>query len=363
MKKILLFIDNLGAGGAQRQLVGLAALLKHHGHKVKVCYYQDANFHYEYLENNGVEHELIKDADNHKKRIPVVARYFRKENPDWVIAYQETPSIVACAAKLLCGKFRLLVSERSSTITMGKYEYVRFFLYHWADAIVPNSYTQTDFLASHYPWMKARLHTINNFVDLETFHPVEKPRREVPLIVVAASVWAPKNVQGFIEAVRILKERGAKFKVEWYGLLDDKDEPEPLYREQCQQMLIQYCLTAELELLPKTHSMAEKYRSADYFCLPSLYEGTPNVICEAMASALPVICSNVCDNSRYIREGENGFLFNPNDPKEMADKIGAAINMSDGDYSRYCARSRDIAERMLSSDSFLTKYLQIIDAK
>ena len=42
--KILLFTDSLGAGGAQRQLVGLAVLLKQQGYEVKVCTYFDIDF-------------------------------------------------------------------------------------------------------------------------------------------------------------------------------------------------------------------------------------------------------------------------------------------------------------------------------
>lgn len=363
MVKLLLFIDNLGAGGAQRQLVGLAVLLKQRGYDVKVCYYQDSSFNYYYLEQNEVKHELIENADNYKKRIFVVAKYFRKENPDWVIAYQETPSLVACMAKILGGKFKLIVSERSSTQIMGKRERIRFFLYRWADAIVPNSYAQTDFLATHYPWMRKKLQTIHNFVDLSQFHPIEKKRRDIPIIVVAASVWPPKNVLGFIEAVKILNERNLRFRVEWYGVVDDKLEVNVLYRNECKQKLSEYDLTDIMQLLPKTQNIVEVYRSADFCCLPSLFEGTPNVICEAMASGLPIICSNVCDNARYVHEGENGFLFDPNEPKEMADKIEEALKMCDGDYSNYCQTSRAIAQEMLSSESFLTKYLKIIDKK
>lgn len=363
MKRILLFTDCLGAGGAQRQLVGLAVMLKQKGYQVKVCYYQDVPFYAQILNEECISHELIIGSDNHRSLIPVVTRYFKNENPNWVIAYLDTPSLVACLAKILGGRYKLLVSERNTTQKMGKRERIRFFLYKWADAIVPNSYAQEDFLASHYTWMKEKLHTINNFVNLEKFHPVEKTRRDVPLIVVAASVWAPKNVLGFIETVKILKERGTKIRVEWYGLVETKNESVIHYREKCQQKLTHNNMTEVMKLLPKTNAIADKYRLADYFCLPSFYEGTPNVICEAMATGLPVICSDVCDNSRYVHEGENGFLFNPHKPEEMADTIESALRLSDMDYNRYSQRSREIAEEMLSEESFIEKYLKIIDEK
>ena len=363
MKKILLFTDNLGAGGAQRQLVGLAVMLKQRGYQVKVCYYQDVPFYAGMLNENDVPHELIQGSDNHKKRIPVVAKYFKTENPEWVISYQETPSLVACVAKMIGGNFKLIVSERSSTQIFGKKEKVRFFLYHWADAIVPNSYAQEEVLAAHYPWMKSKLVTINNFVDLEKFQPNYKDRREVPLVVVAASAWAPKNVLGFIEAVKILKDRGVRFRVEWYGISPKLTEETVGYIDRCRQKIKELNVDDIMVLLPKTHEIASKYKSADYFCLPSFYEGTPNVICEAMASGLPVICSRVCDNARYVLDGTNGFLFNPKNPEDIANAIEKAFSLSDEEYSKYCRNSRNIAEGSLSEVSFVNKYLHIVENK
>lgn len=60
--KILLFTDSLGAGGAQRQLVGLAVLLKKKGLEVKVCTYYDIDFYQQYLEDNGIVNEIIPHA-------------------------------------------------------------------------------------------------------------------------------------------------------------------------------------------------------------------------------------------------------------------------------------------------------------
>ena len=48
--KLLLFIDNLGSGGAQRQLIGLAVMLKQYGYEVKVCTYYPHDFYKYYSE-------------------------------------------------------------------------------------------------------------------------------------------------------------------------------------------------------------------------------------------------------------------------------------------------------------------------
>lgn len=357
MKKIILFTDSLGAGGAQRQLVGLGIMLKNAGYDITVATYYDIDFYRSQLEEAGVRNVLIPNADDEKKRLFVVRSFFKKEQPDWVIAYQETPSLVACVAKILGGKFRLIVSERNTTQHIGRYERVRFFLYRWADAIVPNSYTQGEFLASHYPWMKKKLTTISNFVDLTQFSYVKKKKREIPEIAVAASIWSSKNTLGFVDAIKILVNMGFKFHVSWYGKSDSNLD----YFNLCQQKIVKYDLQSYIELKDKTKQIKQVYQNADFFCLPSFYEGTPNVICEAMSCGCPVICSSVCDNSIYVEEGDNGFLFDPHNPKSMAESIGRALLVTDYEYAYLSNQSRNRAERLLSEKTFLDKYIKIIE--
>lgn len=53
MSKILLFSASLGAGGAQRQLVGLASILHERGYQVKVCYYHSIDYFKDFLDSSG----------------------------------------------------------------------------------------------------------------------------------------------------------------------------------------------------------------------------------------------------------------------------------------------------------------------
>ncbi len=358
MKHIILFTDCLGAGGAQRQLVGLAIMLKENGYNVKVSTYYNIDFYKKQLDDAGVPNELIPGADNTKKRILAVRKYFKQERPDWVIAYQETPSLVACAAKILGCKFRLIVSERNTTQTIGLNERVRFFLYRWSNRIVPNSFSQEKFLKEHYPWMDSKLKTITNFVDLEDFNYVERTRRDIPEIVVGATIWEPKNTLGFIDAVKQAVDKGGKFHVSWYG----KSELDIEYFNQCQLKINEYGLGQFIELKEKTKQIRDVYRNASIFCLPSFYEGTPNVLCEAISTGLPVICSEVCDNAIYVQPGINGFLFNPYDTMDMATKILGAINMEEIAYIQYQKNSRSIALEKLSKEKFLSSYVEIIES-
>ena len=63
------------------------------------------------------------------------------------------------------------------------------------------------------------------------------------------------------------------------------------------------------------------YSKADVFILPSLSEGLPLSIIEAMAMKKPVIGSMVGGILELIEDYENGFLIPPNDPESLADAL------------------------------------------
>lgn len=356
--KILLFTDSMGAGGAQRQLAGLSVLLKNAGYDVKVCTYYPQDFYKQYLLDNNVPNETIPNAADSKKRIWAVRQYLLREKPNWVIAYQETPSIVACMCKLLGNSFNLIVSERNTTQKASFVDRLRFNLYRVAEYIVPNSYSQEKYLSKHYPWAVKKIFTITNFVDLEHFHYVEHKRHETRNILVVASIFHPKNTKGMIEAAQILKAKGCNFHIKWYGIAPSHK----LYFNDCQSLIKKYGLERQIELLEKTTEIKEKYQEADYFCLPSFYEGTPNVICEAISTGVPVMCSAICDNHHYVEDNINGVLFDPTNYQNIADKISSFITQSDEAYQNARLHSREIAEKKLSKDTFLSKYTHLLEA-
>lgn len=61
--------------------------------------------------------------------------------------------------------------------------------------------------------------------------------------------------------------------------------------------------------------------AADIFVFPSYHEGMPVSALEAMACGLPIICSEIRGNVDIIREGDNGYLFQPSDVETLARKL------------------------------------------
>ncbi|MBI4056732.1 MAG: glycosyltransferase, partial [Elusimicrobia bacterium] len=64
----------------------------------------------------------------------------------------------------------------------------------------------------------------------------------------------------------------------------------------------------------------------DIFVLPSLWEGTPNVLLEAMALGLPCIASSVDGIQEILEGGKTGLLSPPGDPQKLSENIKALMN-------------------------------------
>ena len=71
-------------------------------------------------------------------------------------------------------------------------------------------------------------------------------------------------------------------------------------------------------LPPDSPELVEQYRKADVFILPSLHEPFGIVALEAMRAGLPLIASQVGGLPDFVKDGENGLLFNPSEPTALA---------------------------------------------
>ena len=357
MKKILCIIESLGSGGAERQLTGLAVMLKEQGYEVEVCYYIKKEFYLPFLEENGVKGVLLNEAANKYKRYFAIKRYIKEFKPDTVVSYSQSTSMITCLMKFLENKFKLIVSERNTTQKNTWREKIRFFLYKWADVIVPNSNAQGRFIKENYPGLEKKIQVITNFVDTDKFSPSneEIPTHDTTNIICVGRLMPQKNIIRFIESISRIVNDGYKIHIDWFGqdLGDNYSEEVKLKNEENN-------LSSFFEFHPASSCIEKEYQKGDVFCLPSLYEGFPNVLCEAMSCGKPVLCSRVCDNPTIVSEGENGLMFNPLDVDDMAEVIEKYINLSEEKKKDMAIISRKIAVDMFSKKSFINKYISII---
>lgn len=355
--KVLCLIESLVSGGAERQMIGLASLLKQDGHDVAVWTYYPQDFYRKQLDEGGVEYRCIIKARNRLLRIPTLLKEARRWKPDVLIAFLPTETLVACIMKLLGLKTKLIVSERNTSQRYGLRERLRFFMFNMeADWVVSNSHMQERFIAVHYPSLKNKVRVITNYVNTEYFTPGYRKQQKDGVIrmLCVARLSPQKNVLNFIDAVATLKSNGIKLKIDWFGRTDGA------YAEECIKKVEKMNLSENIKFRGVTQYVREEYQKADVFCLPSLWEGFPNVICEAMSCGLPVLCGHICDNADIVLEGVNGLLFDPCSVDDMISTVTHFVQLDDKKKYEMGQKSRELALLSFSSDLFIKKYLDII---
>ncbi len=86
------------------------------------------------------------------------------------------------------------------------------------------------------------------------------------------------------------------------------------------------------------------YTRADVFVIASIAELQSIATMEAMASGLPVVAANAVALPHLVHDGENGYLFEPGDTVELAEKIRAVLTADQAEYSRMQQASLDAIE-------------------
>ena len=352
--KIVLFIDSLTSGGAQRQMVILGNQLCECGHEVFVITYHPLDFYRSSL-CDKINYLYVTEASNTLFRIPSIYRIFKQLEPEVIISYLDVPNIIACICKLMGLRYKLIVSERNTTQSLSWMERIKFYLYRMADVIVPNSYTQTKFIEKHYPHLKNKLKTITNCAETDFFVPNSSVSKEHNTVLCVGRVTAQKIIVRFIEAVAQARSVGLDITVKWFGRCDKE------YYEKCKILITQSGLQEHFLFYDASQDVRTEYQRAEVFCLPSIFEGFPNVVGEAMCCGLPILCSNVCDNQILVKHGENGLMFDPLDVGSIRDALMSFFGLTQKEKIDMAHQSRRRAVEILNKGTFIIKYLNIIE--
>lgn len=155
---------------------------------------------------------------------------------------------------------------------------------------------------------------VPNGVDATLFHPApEGNGSELPFrILFVGRLERQKNLELLLERLANLRRRrGAVFRLHVAG-----DGPlSSAMRRRAESLMIGDRVVWH-GWVPKAELVA-LYQQADCFVTPSLFEGLPNTVTEAMASGLPVIASKVIGNVELVENDKTGFLFDLEEPWEL----------------------------------------------
>lgn len=356
MKSILLFTESLGAGGAERQLCGLADLLKQKGYQVTVVTYVKNDFYEPFLNERGIDHRCVTEIYNKRDGLFILRNIIKEINPQTVISFLPEPNMRMCIACMF-NKVRLIVSERSHTSWKLRSR-IRYILYRRADMVVANSFSEADNIKKHCGWLRSKTISICNYVDTERFSPLDgfiKTNQTTLHIISVGRIYDVKNIERYIKALKVVVDSGYNVCADWYGKINNES-----YYQKCLSLIEDLRLADVFHFHSSKTDIEHYYQKADLFCLPSIFEGYPNVLCEAMSSGVPAICSNVCDNPRINKDGETGFLFDPYSIEEISDSIIRFINTTEEHKLQMRLNCRKRAETLFDEKYFLQQYEKIL---
>lgn len=186
-----------------------------------------------------------------------------------------------------------------------------------ADAVVCTSdYVRAQLISAgdREDWRKLR--TIHSGVDLTMFTPSPRPldRTRTIEILNVAGMSVRKGQSVLLSAFAELRRRHPDVRL---TLVGDGPERAALERRACALDLgdsVQFVGALGHD------RVADAYRRADVFCLPSYAEGVPTVLMEAMASGLPVVATHVMGVPELV-DRSSGLLVAPGRDDQLADAL------------------------------------------
>lgn len=359
--KFLFVIDNLSTGGAQRQMINLTVGLTQRGYRVEIFCYTPGDLLAQPLIDAGIPiHWHFKSSRFSPDVILALRDLIKKGQFDLVLSFLTTPNFYAVLAGHLLRLRRVpvIVSERFCDLPdIPLTERFARQFYRLATHVVTNSHHQRNNLSKKYPWLKNRLTTIYNGYDLQVFNPATSEPNNQPLqIVTIASVSPYKNGMCLVEALHILDQRdGLHPTVDWIGQLVMMGE-RLQYLNEMKQAIQKYGLESQWRWLNQRSDITAQLHRHDVLVHPSYGEGLPNVVCEALACARPVIVSDALDHSRLVQHKLNGLLFDPLNPADLADKIKMFSCLSPAERREMGQCGREFAESQLSLKRYVDDY-------
>jgi len=129
-------------------------------------------------------------------------------------------------------------------------------------------------------------------------------------------------------------------------------------RPRLEQQIADYGLTNYVRLPGYVAEVASLMKRASVLCIPSLTEGLPIALLEAMSLGVPVVASDVGEIGNVLGQGEGGLVFRYESPLALADTLIAAINDRSTTESRI-RWSKQRVEEDFSGRAMMEHYLNI----
>jgi glycosyltransferase involved in cell wall biosynthesis len=208
--------------------------------------------------------------------------------------------------------------------------------------VVPTTYFR-DFVLEHYPFMDSRNIVISpsGGVDGSRFHPIGAPHESKVLSLGFVSRFIEeKGWRTFLDALVILKIKGIPFRAVIAGKGPDEAD------------ILSYIRTLGLNEvvflgMVKQEALVSVYSGLDLYIFPTYREAESLGLTglEAMSCGVPVIACDLAGPKTYIRNGVNGYLFPPKDPKALAARIMEYCSLGESKKKKFGENALETAAK------------------
>lgn len=274
-----------------------------------------------------------------RKAMPALIKITKEINPDILLTASNHLNLLCAIYKHKFPKRMKLLARESSIVSQN----VKFGKFPWMyNQMLKHFYKKTDVLVCQSEYMKTDLHdhygipdkkmrVINNAVVAP-----DPPKGNVHSIPVFISVGGLRPEKGIEEMLHAVSKLDFPFMLHIVG-----DGPE---RKRLENLTVQLGISEKISFHGNSQTPFAIEEKPGLFLITSQYEGFPNAVLEAGALGIPTIAYRAPGGIvEIIRDGENGFLVNPGDQVEFAQKIKQALN---------CPFNReDISQRTLANYS------------
>ena len=175
-----------------------------------------------------------------------------------------------------------------------------------------------------------RVVTIPNGVDTERYGQL------IDRAAVRERVGIPGDARVLIVVAKLMKQKGHEFLLRALPSLFERfpdlhvllvgDGP---LRSRLTDDIAQLPGAARVHLAGNRRDVGDLLAASDLFVLPSLWEGLPMALLEAMATGLPAVVTDVSGSGQVVVDGESGLVVPPGDVERLCAAIGLMLDDPD----------------------------------
>lgn len=361
MKKLMILTHDLAIGGLQRVVVNICKYIDRNQFDISVlCLNAFGEFTAD-IQKMGIPVSCLPKKVNKPDYLSFlkVAKIFRREKIQIVHTHNTQAFIDGTIAGKITGVKRIVHTDHARTFPdKRRYMVIEWFLSHLVDKVVGVSNHTCKNLINYEKISTKKIVTIPNGVDAEKLLQkvdCKKKRKELfieqrtPVIGLGVRLTEQKGITYLLKAMPTIIKKYPDI-----TLLIAGDGP---LRCDLQNE------ADSLGLISKNHvkfigartDMHEIYNILDLYILPSLWEGLPMVLLEALAVGCPVIASDVGGVKDAIIDGVTGSIVKPADHTLLVEKI---IELLDNKLIRekYIFNGRKLFHKQFSAELMVKRY-------